>query len=472
MVFSEVEFLFRFLPIALFAYFLAPRKLKNAVLFISSLLFYSFGEEKYVWLMIFSTVVDYTHGLLVYKFKHKGELKKAKMCVLSSVIINLSLLGFFKYTDFFIGSLNNVFGLSIEFLNIALPIGISFYTFQTMSYTLDIYMNDEEPQKNIIDFGAYVAMFPQLIAGPIVQYQTVAKELRERKETVEDFALGIKYFTVGLGKKVLLANNVGAIWSVIKNLSATDMSVVLAWLGIISFGLQIYYDFSGYSDMAIGIGKMLGFNFPKNFNYPYMSKSITEFFRRWHMTLGKWFRDYVYIPLGGNRHGIYKQIRNIMIVWLLTGFWHGAAYNFVMWGIYFGVFLIIEKTFLLKLFEKAPKIISRIYTIVVVLIGWVLFEFETVGGIIVYLKYMFGISCEFVNDYSVYMLVNNLVLLIIAIIGATCKPKELYLKIYNKAHNSNLMTILLECISVTIVLLMCIVYVVAGNFNPFLYFRF
>lgn len=472
MVFSEVPFLFRYLPIVLLIYFISPRKLRNAILFITSLVFYSWGEQKYVYLMLFSTVVDYVHGMLVYKYKQKGESKKAKMCVILSVIINLSLLGFFKYTDFFIGSVNNVFGLSIEFLNVALPIGISFYTFQTMSYTLDIYMKDEEPQRNIIDFGAYVAMFPQLIAGPIVQYNTVAKELRERKETIDDFAIGIKYFVCGLGKKVLLANNIGFVWTSIKGIQGPDMSVVLAWLGIICFALQIYYDFSGYSDMAIGIGKMLGFNFPINFNYPYMSKSVTEFFRRWHMTLGKWFRDYVYIPLGGNRHGIYKQIRNILIVWFLTGFWHGAAYNFVLWGIYFGVLLIIEKTFLLDLLKKLPAVISHIYTLFVVLIGWVLFEFETVTGIAQYLRYMFGIDCSFINDYSVYMVINNIVILLICSIGAISVPRDFATKLSKRIEKNTVLTILFENISMVVVLLICIIYIVAGNYNPFLYFRF
>jgi alginate O-acetyltransferase complex protein AlgI len=333
-------------------------------------------------------------------------------------------------------------------------------------------MHDEKPQKNIIDFGAYVAMFPQLIAGPIVQYQTVAKELRERKETLDDFALGIKYFVFGLGKKVLLANNVGLVWKTIKTLEGPDMSVVLAWLGIICFALQIYYDFSGYSDMAIGLGKMLGFNFPINFNYPYMSKSVTEFFRRWHISLGKWFRDYVYIPLGGNRHGIIKQIRNIMIVWFLTGFWHGAAYNFVLWGLYFGILLVIEKTFLLDVLNKIPRIFSHLYTLFVVLIGWVLFEFETVGGIFNYLKNMFGIGCDFVNDYSVYMIINNLLLVLIASFGAIDLPKKWALKISDRVKNSNVLSIVLENIPLVVVLLMSVFYIVAGSYNPFLYFRF
>lgn len=352
MVFSDLLFLFRFLPIVLIVYFASPKKFRNAVLFFSSLIFYAWGEPVYVSLMLFSTLVDYIHGRLVYRLKNNNQTKKAKLVVMSSMVINLGLLGFFKYADFFIGTVNSIFGTSIGFLNVALPIGISFYTFQTMSYTLDIYMNNEAPQKNIISFGAYVAMFPQLIAGPIVQYKTVAKELRERKENIDDFAIGVRRFILGLGKKVLLANSTGAIWTTVKALPDTDLSIVAAWFGIICFALQIYYDFAGYSDMAIGLGKMFGFNFPINFDYPYISKSVTEFFRRWHISLGKWFRDYVYIPLGGNRKGRLKLIRNILVVWILTGFWHGASYNFILWGLYFGILLVIEKVFFIKSFRK------------------------------------------------------------------------------------------------------------------------
>ena len=334
MVFSSLLFLFRFFPIVLVLYFLAPRKLKNAVLFFSSLVFYAWGEPVYVVLMLFSTVVDYTHGMLVDKLMKQGKERKARWVVASSMTINLLLLGFFKYADFLIGSINGVLGTGIPLLKLALPIGISFYTFQTMSYTVDIYRGEAKVQRNIISFGAYVALFPQLIAGPIVRYQTIAEELQERKETSSDFSEGINRFLLGLGKKVLLANNIGMLWDSISAMGGQELSVATAWLGILAYSFQIYFDFSGYSDMAIGLGRMFGFHFPENFNYPYISKSITEFWRRWHISLGTWFREYVYIPLGGNRKGRLCQIRNLAIVWLLTGIWHGASWNFVVWGIY------------------------------------------------------------------------------------------------------------------------------------------
>lgn len=473
MVFSDLLFLFRFLPIVLLIYFISPKKLRNGILFFSSLVFYAWGEPVYVCLMLFSTLVDYIHGRLVYRFKNKKELTKAKIVVASSMIINLGLLGFFKYVDFFIGSVNSVFGSSIEFLNVALPIGISFYTFQTMSYTLDIYMNNEEPQKNIIDFGAYVAMFPQLIAGPIVQYRTVANELRGRKENIDDFALGVRRFILGLGKKVLLANSTGAVWTEIKNLPDADITVVLAWIGIICFALQIYYDFAGYSDMAIGLGKMLGFNFPVNFDYPYLSKSVTEFFRRWHISLGKWFRDYVYIPLGGNRKGILKQVRNIMIVWFLTGFWHGAAYNFILWGLYFGILLVIEKIFLLKFLNKINGAFSHIYALFVVLIGWVLFEFDSMSAMGRFFSCMFGFGgFSICNDYTLYLLMNSIAVIIIAVVGSTPLPKLIADKIMMKINSKEILSAIVENIVLVIIFMICLFYLVAGSYNPFLYFRF
>ena len=473
MVFSDLLFLFRFLPIVLLIYFIAPKKLRNGILFFSSLVFYAWGEPVYVCLMLFSTLVDYVHGRLVYRFKNNGELKKAKIVVASSMIINLGLLGFFKYVDFFIGSVNSVFGSSIEFLNVALPIGISFYTFQTMSYTLDIYMNNEEPQKNIINFGAYVAMFPQLIAGPIVQYRTVANELRSRKENIDDFALGVRRFILGLGKKVLLANSTGAVWTEIKNLPDADLTVAGSWIGIICFALQIYYDFAGYSDMAIGLGKMFGFNFPVNFDYPYLSKSVTEFFRRWHISLGKWFRDYVYIPLGGNRKGLLKQVRNIMIVWFLTGFWHGAAYNFILWGLYFGILLVIEKLFLLKLLNKINGAFAHIYALFVVLIGWVLFEFDSMNAMGRFFTCMFGFGrFSLCNDYTLYLLINSAAVIVIAAIGSTPLPKLIADKILMKINNKEILSAIAENIVLVIVFMICLFYLVAGSYNPFLYFRF
>ncbi|MBQ1193047.1 MAG: MBOAT family protein [Lachnospiraceae bacterium] len=473
MVFSDLLFLFRFLPIVLLLYFASPKKIRNAILFFTSLVFYAWGEPVYVLLMLFSTIVDYVHGRLVYKYKNKGEHRKAKIFVISSMVINLSLLGFFKYVDFFIGSLNNIFGCSIEFLNVALPIGISFYTFQTMSYTLDIYINNEEPQKNIINFGAYVAMFPQLIAGPIVQYKDVAKELKSRSENIDDFALGVRKFILGLGKKVLLANNAGAIWTEVKNLPDGDLSVIAAWIGIICFALQIYYDFSGYSDMAIGLGHIFGFKFPINFDYPYMSKSITEFFRRWHISLGKWFRDYVYIPLGGNRKGIVKQIRNLMIVWLLTGFWHGASYNFILWGLFFGVLLVIEKLFLYKLLNRINGVWGHIYTILMVLIGWVIFEFDSIPDMGRFFSCMCGFgNFPLYNDYSLYLVLNNFIIILLAILGSTNIPKRAADRLMIKIQNNEILSTFVENGALIVIFVICLCYLVAGSYNPFLYFRF
>ena len=376
MVFSSLTFLMLFLPTVLLIYFAVPRQGKNAVLFIFSLLFYAWGEPIYVGLMIFSTVLDYTCGWLVEKYRGTS---KQKIGLLISVFTNLSLLFFFKYTDFFIGTINTVFGTDIAMLNLPLPIGISFYTFQTMSYTIDVYRGDAKVQKNILSFGAYVSLFPQLIAGPIVRYQDIADQLNERTHSFDRFGDSVKRFVTGLGKKVLLANNIGLLWDAISKTAAENLTTLAAWLGIIAFAFQIYFDFSGYSDMAIGLGKMFGFEFLENFDYPYTSKSVTEFWRRWHISLGTWFRDYIYIPLGGNRKGLPIQIRNIAIVWILTGFWHGASWNYVLWGVFYGVLLMAEKLFLLKWLKKAPAFVGHIYTMFAVLFGWILFAFEDFG---------------------------------------------------------------------------------------------
>ena len=374
MVFSSLTFLLWFLPCVLLVYFLVPKKAKNAILFAFSLLFYAWGEPIYVGLMIFSTVLDYCCGRAVEKFR--GTLK-AKIGLLVSVIVNLSLLCLFKYADFLLGTVNGIFGCNIPLLNLPLPIGISFYTFQTMSYTIDVYRGDAKVQNNIISFGAYVSLFPQLIAGPIVRYQTIADQIDERTHSFDKFGEGVKRFVCGLGKKVLLANNIGLLWNTISG--SSELSVVSAWLGIVAFAFQIYFDFSGYSDMAIGLGKMFGFDFLENFDHPYCSKSVTEFWRRWHISMGTWFRDYVYIPLGGNRKGLAIQLRNIAIVWLLTGFWHGASWNYVLWGVYFGLLLILEKFFLMDKLKKIPACIGHIYALLCVAVGWVLFAFEDIG---------------------------------------------------------------------------------------------
>ncbi len=468
MVFSSLLFLFRFLPIVLILYFLFPKKARNAVLFFSSLVFYAWGEPVYISLMLFSTIVDYIHGRMVESYKRRGEEKKAKLVVLSSVIINLSLLCTFKYLKIF-----------------PLPIGISFYTFQTMSYTIDVYRGDAKVQKNLLSFGAYVAMFPQLIAGPIVQYKTIAQQLEKRKETVEDFSLGIRYFIIGLGKKVLYANNIGLLWEEISQKTAGEIPVVMAWIGIIAYALQIYFDFSGYSDMAVGLGKMFGFHFSMNFNYPYRSKSITEFWRRWHISLGTWFKEYVYIPLGGNRKGLLKQIRNIAIVWLLTGVWHGASLNFLLWGIFYGILLIIEKMFLLKWLEKAPNWIGHFYASLMILCGWVLFAFEDMQKGWQYFKILFlGNFSGFINQETIYLFLNYSVLLILACLASVGFFQEknfLFEKLpfSKKKKNISKETLIgkmgrgiLQNIGYICILLGAVAYLVDSSYNPFLYFRF
>lgn len=373
MVFSSVMFLFRFLPIFMICYFVVPRRMKNFILFLGSLFFYAWGEPVYVVLMLFSTVSDYTHGLLVDRFRGK---KKATFFLISSIVINLLLLGFFKYADFLIGVFNTVAGTAYPILELPLPIGISFYTFQTMSYTIDVYRGDAKVQKNLLDFGVFVTLFPQLIAGPIVKYRQVENELHDRPMNVYKISYGAKRFVIGLAKKVLIANNIGALWAEISVMDYGSMSALTAWIGIWAFAFQIYFDFSGYSDMAIGLGACLGFTFPENFNYPYISRSVTEFWRRWHITLGSWFREYVYIPLGGNRKGLGRQLLNILIVWMLTGIWHGAGWNFLLWGLWFAFFLILEKIFWRKVCEVLPGGFGRVYTCLVVLFGWVLLRYR------------------------------------------------------------------------------------------------
>lgn len=462
-----------FFPIAIAVYFVVPKKLRNAVLFIASLIFYAWGEPIYIVIMLFSTIVDYTHGLLVSRFKKSGDIKKAKLVVASSMIINLSLLCFFKYSDFFISNINTLFDAGIPLLKMALPIGISFYTFQTMSYTIDVYRGQAEAQRNIISFGAYVALFPQLIAGPIVQYKTIATQLNHRIESVDMFSDGVSRFMMGLGKKVLLANNIGFLWNQISNMDLQTLPTVTAWIGIVAFSFQIYFDFSAYSDMAIGLGKMFGFTFLENFNYPYMSKSITEFWRRWHISLGTWFREYVYIPLGGNKKGFGKQIRNILIVWLLTGIWHGASWNFIAWGVYFGIILIIEKLFLLRYLEKSPIFIQRIYTLIVVLFSWVIFALDDFSLVLQYFKAMFGLNQgAFIDAQTGYLLYTNLILLIILILASTGYPKKLAEKLFLKLQSKTLAIQIVKNVVFIGVFILSVAYLVDASYNPFLYFRF
>lgn len=476
MVFSSLLFLFRFLPIVLILYFLAPKKFRNLILFLSSLVFYAWGEPIYVSIMIFSTIVDYTHGRLVNRYIEQGRKDKAKWAVVSSMVINLGLLGFFKYSDFVITNINGIFQTQIPLLKLALPIGISFYTFQTMSYTVDVYRGQAKVQKNLISFGAYVALFPQLIAGPIVQYKTIAEQLDHRKESTSQFAEGAVRFLTGVGKKVLLANNIGLLWDQISAMNIAELPVLTAWIGAIAFAFQIYFDFSGYSDMAIGLGRMFGFQFLENFNYPYMSKSITEFWRRWHISLGSWFREYVYIPLGGNRCGVPKQIRNIAIVWLLTGLWHGASWNFVLWGVYFGVLLTIEKMFLLKHMERWPNVLRHGYTMIIVLVSWVIFAFDRMSNITDYLKVMFGGSGAIMNQQTMYILSNYGLVLVLLIFSATNYPKRIacWLKerFYARSQAGVACYSIVEVTFLVAVFILSVAYLVDSSYNPFLYFRF
>ncbi len=471
MVFSSLLFLFRYLPFVLVLYFICPKKLRNLLLFVVSLIFYAWGEPVYVVLMIFSTLVDYTHGLLVAHYKAAGNTRAAKLVVASSMIINLALLGFFKYYDFLAGTVNSLIGTTLPLTGVALPIGISFYTFQTMSYTIDVYRGDAEPQKNIISFGAYVALFPQLIAGPIVAYKTVADQLNCRHEDTDKFAYGIKRFTAGLGKKVLLANSAGVIWDTIKVMDTSSLPALTAWIGILAYTFQIYFDFSGYSDMAIGLGNMLGFRFLENFDYPYMSKSITEFWRRWHISLGSWFRDYVYIPLGGNRKGFAKQIRNICVVWLLTGLWHGANWTFVLWGAYFGVLLIIEKMFLLKALKKAPAIVGHIYTMFFVIISWVIFALDDMKSVTGYIGAMFGAGGALYDKTSLYLLSTNIILLVILALASTNLPARLGNSLADRLGEKPLSAVVQNVVFAAVILIST-AYLVDATYNPFLYFRF
>lgn len=467
MVFSSLTFLFLYLPLVLLVYFAVPKKMKNAILFIFSLIFYAWGEPIYVGLMIFSTVLDYCCGKAVDKYR---GTKKAKVGLLVSVFVNLGLLCLFKYTDFIIGTVNGIFGSSIPLLGLPLPIGISFYTFQTMSYTIDVYRGDAKVQNNIISFGAYVALFPQLIAGPIVRYQTIADQVDERVHSFDKFGEGAKRFICGLGKKVLLANNIGLLWDTISKTEISNLSVLSAWLGIFAFAFQIYFDFSGYSDMAIGLGKIFGFEFLENFDYPYTSKSVTEFWRRWHISLGTWFRDYIYIPLGGNRRGKWIQLRNIAVVWLLTGFWHGASWNYVAWGVFYGVLLIIEKFFLLEKLKRAPAFVGGLWTGLCVLVGWVLFAFEDIGHGIAYLGTMFGVGASLGGSKALYQLTSYLPLLAVCAVAATPIGSQLYKKINEKWKTGALAAV--DVAGISGIAFLCIAYLISGSYNPFLYFRF
>ncbi|MEF2596253.1 MAG: MBOAT family O-acyltransferase [Lachnospiraceae bacterium] len=473
MIFSSLLFLFRFLPAVLVLYYLAPRPLRNLVLLLCSLVFYAWGEPVYIILMIVSILVSYTGGILVDRFKTQGKRRAARAALLGSSVVSLSLLGFFKYADFLIGTVDSLTGAGINLLKIALPIGISFYTFQTMSYTIDVYRGEAKVQKNLISFGAYVTMFPQLIAGPIVQYKTIDRQLRTRKETAGQFAYGIHRFMIGLGKKVLLANNAGALWDTVSSMEHTQIPVVMSWMGLAAYTFQLYFDFSAYSDMAIGLGHMFGFRFLENFNYPYISKNITEFWRRWHISLSTWFRDYVYIPLGGNRVGVWKHIRNILVVWMLTGIWHGASWNFVLWGLYYGILLLIEKFVLGKYLKKLPGVFQHIYCMFFVMLGWNLFVFDDMSAGISFARALFGTyGAGFCSRETLYLLYNNAVLMVLLILGSTQLPARAGNWICAKLRGKETILTIVKNVFYVGIFLLSVAWLVDASYNPFLYFRF
>ena len=462
MIFSSIPFLYYFLPVVLLVYGLAPRKGKNAVLLLFSLVFYGWGEPKYLAVMLVCTALGYGFGLALGRAGRPG-VRKALLA--ASVLSSLSFLVYFKYADFFLSNFNALTGASLPLLQLTLPVGISFYTFQILSYTVDVYRGEAQVQKNPIDLACYVTMFPQLIAGPIVRYTDVAEQLKQRGRG--DFQKGASRFLVGLGKKILFANLLGEVCAAWRG--TQDGSVLFSWLYAVSYTLHIYFDFSGYSDMAIGLGALLGFRFPENFNYPYIAASVTEFWRRWHMTLSRWFRDYVYIPLGGNRKGMGKQLRNILIVWLLTGFWHGAAWNFLCWGLYFATLLILEKLVLLRFLEK-HRIFGHVYLLLAVVFGFVLFDASTLSGAWDCIRGMLGLGgLPIASAEGVYLLKSNALLLILAALGATPLPKRIAKALEARCPKA---AALLHPVALCALLLICTAYLVDGSYNPFLYFRF
>lgn len=464
MIFSSLTFLFIYLPLTLALYFLSPLRARNLVLLAVSLVFYGWGEPVYLSIMVLSTLIDYTHGMLVERFRHRDRL--ARWFVGQSVAFNLLLLGFFKYWDFLAANLSLLPGVEVPRLGIPLPIGISFFTFQTMSYTIDVYRQDAPVQRNILTFGAYVTMFPQLIAGPIVQYKTVAAELARRTSSAEEFALGVRRFTVGLAKKVLLANGAGALWEAqLAACEAGTLSAAGGWLGLLAFGFQIYFDFSGYSDMAIGLGRVFGFRFNENFDYPYLSASVTEFWRRWHMSLTAWFREYLYIPLGGNRGGTAKTLRNILLVWFCTGFWHGASWNFVIWGLYFALWLILEKYVLREALKKTPAWAKHAYTLIVVFAGWGIFAMEDLSVCWRYFSVCFG-GGPLWNGADGYALRSYALTLSALVLASTPLGRRGWKSLSRRTQE------LLTPVLMGLGLLLCTAYLVDGSYNPFLYFRF
>lgn len=466
MLFSSIPFLFYFLPVVLILYCIAPKKVKNLVLLFASIFFYAWGEPKYVVLMGVSILCGYVFGLLI---ERNRENRWAKVFLIASVVVCVSFLAYFKYMDFFLANFNAVTGLQVPLLKIALPIGISFYTFQILSYTVDVYRGTVPAQRNFIHLATYVSLFPQLIAGPIVRYKDVAEQLEERSHTWDKTALGVRRFTLGLAKKILIANALGELCSMFR--ASNDKSVLFYWLYAVAFSLHIYFDFSGYSDMAIGLGKLFGFDFMENFNYPYISASVTEFWRRWHISLSSWFRDYVYIPLGGNRVSRGKWFRNIFVVWLLTGFWHGAAWNFIVWGLYFALLLVVEKLWLGQWLAH-HKGLGHVYVILLVMISFVIFNAADLAEAGHDIAAMFGAGdLPLISREFVYYLRSYAVLLVLALVGATPLPKRLVER-WKKNETGNLVLCALEPVVLAVLLLTMTAYLVDGSFNPFLYFRF
>lgn len=472
MVFSSSTFLIAFLPITVLLYYLVGVKLtknikvKNLILLIASLIFYAWGEPVYIVLMIISIIFNFYIGKDIDASKKSGQHRNAKRSFIFSIVFNLAVLGFFKYFGFLIDNVNGILHTHIEAPQLALPIGISFYTFQIMSYVIDLYRGETEVQECIIPFALYISLFPQLIAGPIVKYRDIAYQLENRKESLNKASQGITRFIAGLAKKLILANTLGAVYTSVQATPATKISTATAWLGIICYTLQIYFDFSGYSDMAIGLGKIFGFKFNENFNYPYIADSVTDFWRRWHISLSTWFKEYVYIPLGGNRKKTPRVILNLLIVWLLTGLWHGAAWNFIIWGLYYGILLIIEKYLLSKILPKVPKVIKHALTLLLVMIGWVFFSAPSLGEAFGYLGAMFGAGTAFADAQSSYIFGSNLILLIVGIFCAT----PIYKSIVNKFKPESVDK--LKIIAYPLLLILCIIFMISETYNPFLYFRF
>ena len=463
MVFSSIVFLFVYLPLVLGVYYIVPHRWRNWWLFLVNLVFYGWGEPVYILLMLFSICVNYISGRLIHRYR-ETEDRKAKIVLAVNTAVNLSLLVFFKYFDLLAETISRIPGVYIPSLGLTLPIGISFYTFQTMSYPIDVYRGDADVQKNFIRFGMFVALFPQLIAGPIVRYKDISGQLGERMGSIRSFASGVERFTIGLAKKVLIANNVGALWDACAAMSSR--TVAGAWLGAIAFSLQLYFDFSGYSDMAIGLGRMLGFEFRENFNYPYISRSITEFWRRWHISLGTWFRDYLYIPLGGNRKGLPRQLLNLLIVWSLTGLWHGANWTFLVWGLYYAFFLVIEKLFLYKPLQKAP-LLGHVYSLVVAVTGWMLFQLDSIGEFWAYGKAMYGFGgAGLLCDTDVFLGRSYLLVLLVGAVASTPLLKNAYARVPEKIRAAATPVLILLTLAVSTA------YLVDATYNPFLYFRF